>query len=99
MKNQLETLLREALALLQASPTQIVGKGPDLKTALIEALVVFFREVKKGDFAKAYGCTPNHISRLLNGSQEVNFYKLSEALHTFGYGLRIEITTVEIVRL
>lgn len=99
--NQIEHHLREALALLQASPTPIISQAPDLKTALIEALTIFFREskVKKGDFAKVYGCQINHISRLLKGSQEINIYKLTEVLHSFGYGLKVDVNQVEIVRL
>jgi len=64
-------------------------------------LVIFFREskIKKGDFAIQYGCKINYISRLLNGDRDIDVLKLANVLHSFGWGLKIDVTMVEIVRL
>ena len=59
-----------------------------LRACLIDFLVLF--KIKKAKFSEVYGCSPNYLSRLLNGQKSVNFNSLSLAVKQFGFLLKLD---------
>lgn len=59
-----------------------------LRACLIDFLVLF--KIRKAKFSEVYGCSPNYLSRLLNGQKTVNFNSLSMAVKQFGFLLKLD---------
>ena len=59
-----------------------------LQVCLRDFLVRF--KIRKAKFSEVYGCSPNYLSRLLNGQKSVNFNSLSLAVKQFGFLLKLD---------
>lgn len=67
------------------------------RESLRNSLTSFLRDTKtsKSKFAELYGCRPNYLSNLLNGSKSIDFAMMSKALNELGYGVEIRAVDLE----
>jgi len=94
-QQKLETILDQLFAHLYPIVERMKTKKPVNSTdPLKELLVLFLREsgIRQKDFAQAYGCRPEHISRFKSGDRKLNFVTLMSAIHSLGYSVKWDST-------